>query len=86
VGQFRFNNVPDWMSTDGSTPASESVGITQTKAVYVQDAWSFFPNWKLIVGGREEWWLKPAAMFVDVRERLLGKCWAPRAIRRLNYL
>jgi iron complex outermembrane receptor protein len=52
----RFNNPPDWESTNGGVIASESRGITQTKALYIQDAWSFLPNWKLIVGGREEWW------------------------------
>ncbi len=52
----RFNNLPDWESTNGAVIASELRGITQTKALYIQDAWSFLPNWKLIVGGREEWW------------------------------
>jgi iron complex outermembrane recepter protein len=52
----RFNNLPDWESTDGGVIASESRGITQTKALYVQDAWAFSPQWKLILGGREEWW------------------------------
>jgi iron complex outermembrane recepter protein len=51
-----FDNLPNWMSTGDSTLANQQAGITQTKALYVQDAWSFFPNWKLIVGGRQEWW------------------------------
>ncbi len=31
-------------------------GKTETRAVYVQDAWSFLPDWKFIGGGRGEFW------------------------------
>lgn len=31
-------------------------GKTETKAVYIQDAWKFLPDWKLIAGGRGEFW------------------------------
>ena len=31
-------------------------GKTETKGVYIQDAWKFWPQWKLIAGGRGEFW------------------------------
>jgi iron complex outermembrane receptor protein len=31
-------------------------GKTQTAAMYIQDVWKFMPDWKLIVGGRGEFW------------------------------
>ncbi|HEY8162304.1 MAG TPA: TonB-dependent receptor [Methylocystis sp.] len=31
-------------------------GKTETRAVYIQDAWRFLPDWKLIAGGRGEFW------------------------------
>jgi iron complex outermembrane receptor protein len=31
-------------------------GKTETRAVYIQDAWKFLPDWKLIAGGRGEFW------------------------------
>jgi len=51
-----FTYGPDWAAFAGNIPYGESRGITQTDALYVQDEWSFLPNWKLIAGGREEFW------------------------------
>lgn len=31
-------------------------GKTETRAVYIQDAWKFLPDWKFIGGGRGEFW------------------------------
>ena len=47
----------DWL--DGSAaavPNSNSYGKTATQAVYLQDAWKFQPEWKLVAGGRLEEW------------------------------
>ncbi len=31
-------------------------GKTETKGIYIQDAWKFLPQWKFIGGGRGEFW------------------------------
>lgn len=33
-----------------------NTGKTSTKGIYVQDAWRFYPDWKLTVGGRGDFW------------------------------
>jgi iron complex outermembrane receptor protein len=30
--------------------------VTSTNAIYLQDAWQISPDWKLVVGGRQERW------------------------------
>jgi iron complex outermembrane receptor protein len=50
------DNMPIWPSFGGTSPDFASYGKTQTKALYVQDVWAFQPDWKLTVGGREEFW------------------------------
>lgn len=48
--------MPFWPTFVNLAPTNLSLGKTQTKALYIQDAWSFLPGWKLIVGGRQEFW------------------------------
>ena len=50
------DNMPIWPSFGGTSPDFASYGKTQTKALYLQDVWAFQPDWKLTVGGREEFW------------------------------
>jgi iron complex outermembrane recepter protein len=54
--QQTFSYAPIWTSFADTVPYAESGGDTETKAIYVQDAWTFLPRWKLVVGGREEFW------------------------------
>jgi len=51
-----FSYGPEWTSMVGMVPYAETSGDTQTKAFYLQDAWTFLPEWKLVLGGREEFW------------------------------
>ena len=49
---------PNWQSGPDWSPNvyTDSLGKTQTLAVWAQDAWRFAPQWKLTVGGRLENW------------------------------
>jgi len=50
-------NTPNWQTgTTFSSLATEGNGNTDTKALWIQDAWQFLPGWKLTVGGRDEAW------------------------------
>ncbi len=45
-----------WQSSAPAALNSNSRGETSTNAFYIQDAWQFSPKWKLVVGGRQEYW------------------------------
>ena len=49
---------PNWQSSIDATSVlyGNSLGKTQTVALWAQDAWRFAPQWKLTVGGRWEEW------------------------------
>jgi iron complex outermembrane receptor protein len=49
---------PNWQSAIDTTSTlyNNSLGKTQTGAVWLQDAWRFAPQWKLTLGGRLESW------------------------------
>jgi iron complex outermembrane receptor protein len=49
---------PNWLSSIDATANlyTNSLGKTETVAVWVQDAWRFAPEWKLTLGGRWENW------------------------------
>ncbi|MDB4873866.1 MAG: TonB-dependent receptor [Gemmatimonadetes bacterium] len=50
-------NTPDWTTgTVHSSVATEGDGKTETRALWLQDAWRIVPTLKLTVGGRYEWW------------------------------
>jgi iron complex outermembrane recepter protein len=51
-----YSYAPVWTSFADTFPFYQTSGDTQTEALYVQDAWSFLPRWKLVLGGREEFW------------------------------
>lgn len=61
-------NTPAWWSSWSYEQASRSVGKTRTLGLYVQDVWSFPPDWKLTVGGRQEFW----RAFEGANENKLG--------------
>lgn len=48
----------NWQAGPDTTPNlyTDSLGKTQTVAVWAQDAWRFAPQWKLTLGGRFEDW------------------------------
>jgi iron complex outermembrane receptor protein len=52
-----LQNTSNWQSSSSYEQASRSVGKTRTLGIYVQDVWSLLPDWKLTVGGRQEFWL-----------------------------
>jgi iron complex outermembrane receptor protein len=45
-----------WPSNYPLSLQAVNYGKTQTAAMYIQDVWKFMPDWKLIVGGRGEFW------------------------------
>ncbi|MEQ1663403.1 MAG: TonB-dependent receptor [Thiobacillus sp.] len=46
----------NFLSSDIGALSSNARGKTQTEALYLQDAWKFTPNLKLVYGGRAERW------------------------------
>lgn len=52
----RVFNTANWLTGDPTTRFSAFAGNTQTQALFGQDAWTFAPDWKLILGGRLEQW------------------------------
>ena len=46
----------NWQTSNAGALTTNSRGVTATEAIYVQDAWQISPDWKLVVGGREEEW------------------------------
>ncbi|HET6306748.1 MAG TPA: TonB-dependent receptor [Rhodopila sp.] len=52
-------NAPDWqvLTPNGNgTLYSDSAGKTETYALWLQDAWKFYPGFKVTLGGRIEQW------------------------------
>lgn len=52
----RVRNASDWRGRADGAAVSTFAGRTQTRALYLQDVWSFAPAWALTVGGRLEQW------------------------------
>lgn len=55
LNQITYNTA-NWQSGSDVSFNSSSYGKTQTQAGYLQDAWTFHPDWTLTVGGRQEYW------------------------------
>lgn len=51
-----YNVTADWLTGAAGTLSTNSLGKTETQAIYLQDAWRFSPAWKLVAGGRYEHW------------------------------
>ncbi len=52
----RIDNAADWIAGDRTTPVSSFQGNTQLRSLYAQDAWSFAPELKAVLGARYERW------------------------------
>lgn len=50
------STTPDWISGTASTRFSAFNGDTRLQSLYLQDAWRIDPQWKAIIGGRDEQW------------------------------
>jgi iron complex outermembrane receptor protein len=46
----------NWLTSAAGALSTNSRGKTQTRALYLQDAWQLAPAWKLVMGGRTESW------------------------------
>ncbi len=53
---LKSNAVGNWMRGGAGTPLSDVGGRTQLRSVYAQDAWTFAPKWKTVLGARIENW------------------------------
>ena len=56
VWRQRIDNATDWIGGAPNTPFSSFQGNTQLQSVYAQDAWTFSPAWKAVLGLRYEHW------------------------------
>jgi iron complex outermembrane receptor protein len=54
--QYTLATTGNWQTSSAGALSTNSRGVTSTDAIYVQDAWQISPEWKLVVGGREERW------------------------------
>lgn len=52
----QVRNASDWRGPADGMQTSAFGGRTQTRALYVQDVWSFAPAWAFTLGGRWEQW------------------------------
>ncbi|MBT2143315.1 MULTISPECIES: TonB-dependent receptor [unclassified Rhodanobacter] len=52
----RVRNASDWRGDADGAQVSAFAGRTQTRALYLQDVWSFADAWALTLGGRLEQW------------------------------
>jgi iron complex outermembrane receptor protein len=52
----RVRNAGDWRGDADGAQVSAFAGRTQTRALYLQDVWSFADAWALTLGGRLEQW------------------------------
>lgn len=46
----------NWLTSAAGALSLNSRGKTDIQAFYLQDAWQLAPDWKLVMGGREESW------------------------------
>ncbi|QGM46830.1 TonB-dependent receptor domain-containing protein [Methylocystis heyeri] len=61
--QYHLNN-PTWLTSNWASGSSSSLGVvssigdgtTRTQAIWAQDAWKFYPNFKATLGLRGEHW------------------------------
>ncbi len=53
---LKSNAVGNWINGGAGTLVSDVGGRTQLRSVYAQDAWTFAPKWKTVLGARIENW------------------------------
>ena len=56
LDQYNVVAGTDWRTGATGALSTNSRGETETQALYLQDAWMFAPDWKLVAGGRYEKW------------------------------
>jgi iron complex outermembrane receptor protein len=56
LNQSAYTVTADWLTGAAGALKTNSLGKTETQALYLQDAWRFASDWKLVVGGRQEQW------------------------------
>jgi iron complex outermembrane receptor protein len=50
------SNTANWLNSGPGSVASDVGGKTRLRSVYAQDAWTFAPRWKTVLGARLENW------------------------------
>ena len=53
---LKSNIAGNWISDGPGTVANDVGGKTQLRSLYAQDAWTFSPHWKAVLGARAENW------------------------------
>jgi iron complex outermembrane receptor protein len=53
---LKSSTVGSWLSGGAGTLVSDVGGRTQLRSIYAQDAWTFAPKWKTVLGARIENW------------------------------
>src|SRR5262249_48846677 len=73
---------PNWQSSIDATSTlyNNSLGKTQTGALWAQDAWRFAPQWKLTLGGRLEAWRAFDGFVLNTATSAVGAITATRAV------
>ena len=56
LGIVKTNVLGNWQDGSAFTPVSNVGGRTETYSAWAQDAWSFAPKWKAVLGLRYEHW------------------------------
>ena len=49
-------NAANWISGPATSPSAAFGGKTELVSLWAQDAWRFAPAWRVVIGGRCEWW------------------------------
>ncbi|MCX7513495.1 TonB-dependent receptor [Frateuria sp. STR12] len=66
----RVHAAGDWRGSADGPLTSAFAGRTQTRAAYLQDVWSFAPEWALTVGARWEQWRAYGGLRTDAATTL----------------
>lgn len=66
----RAHLASDWRGDPDGVLISAFAGRTQTRAVYLQDVWSFADNWTVTLGGRLEQWRAYGGLLGNSRNTL----------------
>jgi len=53
---LKSNTVGNWINSGAGTLVSDVGGRTQLRSIYAQEAWTFAPQWKTVLGARIENW------------------------------
>lgn len=56
LNQATYTVATDWLTGGAGALSANSLGKSEAQALYLQDAWRFAHDWKLVAGGRLEQW------------------------------